>query len=65
MCESNVYLKKGDEEELIMEDVSLIAPLPDGRLQIQNILGEEKEVSATIEVIDLMDHKILLKPVGN
>ena len=61
MCESNVYLKKDDSEELIMEDVSQVTPLPGGKVLVENILGEQKELEASIETINLMEHKIILK----
>jgi len=61
MCESNVYLKEGDQENLIMENVAAITPAEGGRFILRGLLGEQKEVSAVIEDINLMGHKIILR----
>lgn len=60
MCESNAYLRKGDEEELLLEDVARIKPEADGTLALYSILGEKKMLKGVIEEIDLMAHRILL-----
>ncbi len=61
MCESTAYVKKGTDEELLLKDVAAIRP--EGRkLILRSILGERLEFDGTIEEIDLMGHKILLKP---
>ena len=61
MCESNVYLKKGDSEELIMENVAAVTPVEEGTLLLKGLLGESLEVKAIIEDINLMGHRITLK----
>jgi predicted RNA-binding protein len=61
MCESNVYLKKGDTEELIMENVAAVIPVGADTLALKGLLGESMEVKATIEDINLMGHRITLK----
>lgn len=61
MCESNVYLKKGDTEELIMENVAAITPVEEGTFVLKGLLGERLEVKAIIEDINLMGHRITLK----
>lgn len=60
MCESSAYLKKNDREELFLKDVTRVVPLPGGRLRLENLLGEEKEVVADILELDLMGHRIIL-----
>lgn len=64
MCESNVYLKKENNEELIMENVAAISPVSDGTLLLKGLLGESLEVKAIIEDINLMGHKITLKSLS-
>ncbi|MBN2223452.1 MAG: CooT family nickel-binding protein [Deltaproteobacteria bacterium] len=59
MCESNVYLKKGEDEQLVLEDVVLIKPAPGG-LYLEDILGRVREISGRIELIDLMNHRIIV-----
>ena len=61
MCESNVYLKKGSDEELIMENVAAISPVDEKTFLLKGLLGESMEVKAIIEDINLMGHKIILK----
>ncbi len=61
MCESNVYLKTNDSEELIMENVAAVTPLDADRFLLKGLLGERREVSGIIEDINLMAHKIVLK----
>jgi len=61
MCESNVYLKKDNHEELIMENVAAITPVDDKTFLLKGLLGESQEVKAIIEDINLMGHKIILK----
>ncbi len=61
MCESTAYVKKATGEELLLKDVAAIRP--EGRkLILRSILGERLEFDGTIEEIDLLGHKILLKP---
>jgi len=60
MCESSAYLKNKDgQEELLLEDVVMLKP-SGGRIVLMNILGEKKEIEASIDQIDLLRHKILL-----
>ena len=61
MCESNVYLKKEGSEELIMENVAAVIPAGDSKLLLKGLLGDSMEVSAVIEDINLMGHRITLK----
>ena len=61
MCESNVYLRKDDEEKLIMENVAAITPVAENIFLLKGLLGESMEVKAIIEDINLMGHKITLK----
>ncbi len=61
MCESNVYLKKDDAEELIMENVAAVTPVSENTFMLKGLLGESMEVKAIIEDINLMGHRITLK----
>lgn len=56
MCEANVYL---DEKEII-KDAIAVRPVKDG-LAITDILGNTKVIKASIEEIQLLDHKVVLK----
>ena len=63
MCESHAYLIEGDEERLIMEDVIDIKE-EGGKVTLSNIIGEESVLEAEVVAITLLDHKVLLKPLG-
>jgi predicted RNA-binding protein len=60
MCEANVYLVKEGNEELILEDISILRP-EEGGLYLQNIFGEQKRIKARIKEMNLIDHRILLE----
>lgn len=59
MCESNVYKKTGDKEELVMANVATITPLAEGRYILKGLLGDSCEIKGTIKDINLMAHKIV------
>ena len=59
MCESNVYIKQNDKEELVMENVASITPVEEDRYLLKGLLGERKEVKGHIADINLMAHKII------
>jgi len=60
MCESTAYIKRGDKEELVLEDVAHVLPKGE-KLILSGILGNRVEVQAEIVEIDLMAHKIILQ----
>ena len=61
MCESNVYIKKNNSEELVMENVAAITPVEENRFLLKGLLGDSKEVFGRIVDINLMSHKILFE----
>ncbi|MBU0990897.1 MAG: CooT family nickel-binding protein [Proteobacteria bacterium] len=61
MCESSVFIKKGNTESLIMENVAAILPQKGGRFLLRGLLGESMEVKGQIDEINLMAHKIIIK----
>jgi predicted RNA-binding protein len=61
MCESTAYLLKDGKEEEIMAEIATIIPVGK-KLRLISLFGEEKEVEATIQEINLVGHKILLRP---
>ena len=64
MCESTAYVVENEKEEIFLKDVVKILPLEDGKMRVENLLGEQKEFSGRIREIDFTGHKILLEP-GN
>jgi predicted RNA-binding protein len=59
MCEAAAYIMKDGKEELLLEDVDVIEP--DGEsLRLVNIFGEQKVVKASIQSLNLVNHKVIL-----
>ncbi len=63
MCEQNVYLMNGEDEELIMEAADTVKPEGDALL-LTNIFGEQKRVKARIYALYLNDSKVILQKTG-
>ncbi len=61
MCQSNAYIMKDGEEEMILSDIISIKP-KGTQLCLINLFGEEEIIEASIEEVDLLNHKIKLKP---
>lgn len=61
MCESNVYVKRGDNEELVMENVAAITPMENGTFLLRGLLGDAKEIKGTLADINLMAHRIVFE----
>ncbi len=62
MCQSTVYMKKGDQEEEILRDVILVEPVPDG-VKIQGFFEAPRTIPARIVTIDLLKHRVILEPL--
>lgn len=59
MCEATVYLREGDQERELMQDVTLVKP--EGELYLlANLIGEQKLVRARIDKIDFIKHTVHL-----
>lgn len=63
MCEANAYLLKGDQEELVLEQVDEVEPFEDGLL-LKSIFGTQKILKARIKSLALVDHKIFLEEIS-
>jgi predicted RNA-binding protein len=61
MCQSNAYMIEDGKEEMILSDIISIKPAGNG-LRLTNLFGEEQIVEASIEEVDLLNHKIKLTP---
>lgn len=61
MCESNVFVKKGEKEELFYKEAIKIVPTGDGEFVIEGVVGEPKKISGTIKEINLIGHKIVFE----
>jgi predicted RNA-binding protein len=63
MCESNAYLLKDGREELILENVDIFES-ENEEIRLVDIFGEEKKIKAKVKTLSLVDHKIILEPIG-
>ncbi|HWP95657.1 MAG TPA: CooT family nickel-binding protein [Syntrophomonadaceae bacterium] len=63
MCESNVYLNREGNEELVMERVDRIVPGLDDNVFLENIFGERKVLRARIKEMELVHHRIVLEEI--
>lgn len=62
MCESNVYILKEGNEELVLENVDFLENEKD-QVRMINLFGEEKTIRARVRTLSLVDHKIILEAV--
>ena len=60
MCEANAYLVRGEEEELLMENIDVLKPEGES-VYIRDIFGEQRWVKAHIKEMNLVEHRILLE----
>jgi predicted RNA-binding protein len=61
MCESNAFLKRGTDEELLLACVARVDPTEDGFL-LTGLFGEEVNVKGKLEEVNLLAHKIVFTP---
>jgi predicted RNA-binding protein len=59
MCLAKAYLGKGEEAEMIMEDVALLT-IEGDTLQLRTLFGEEKEIKGSVKKIDFQDSKVTI-----
>lgn len=62
MCESNVYMFRDGNEELVMEKVDRIIP-GDDNIFLENVFGERRVLRARIKEMELVHHRILLDEI--
>jgi predicted RNA-binding protein len=60
MCEAAAYIIRNGQEELFLEDVDVIEPEGEN-LRLISIFGEQKIIKATIQSLNLVNHKVILK----
>ncbi|MDR3601295.1 MAG: CooT family nickel-binding protein [Desulfosporosinus sp.] len=64
MCESNAYLKNGENDIMLMESVDTIEPYEDG-LKLMDIFGKQLFIKAKIKDMTLLNHRINLEEICN
>lgn len=60
MCLAKAYSARGDDQELILEDVSKVTVDGD-RLSLQSLFGERKEIAGSLMEIDFQRAMIIIK----
>ncbi len=60
MCESKVFVDKGEGEELVLADVISIRPEGDG-YRLVTLYGEQTLVRGRIKEVDLLKHRVVLQ----
>ena len=64
MCEANVYINRGGQDELVMESVDRIVPGEDHSIFMENIFGERRVIKARIKEMELVHHRIILEEIA-
>jgi len=60
MCLSKAYFERGDDRELVMDEIASVS-VEDGKLLLKSLFGEEKKVEAAIRRIDFVASSLLLE----
>jgi predicted RNA-binding protein len=60
MCEANAYLRRGEIDELVLQNVDRVEYTEDGLL-LEDIFGQRKILKARIRELALVDHRIILE----
>lgn len=60
MCLSKVYAIKNGKRELVLSEIASLK-VEANKLLLTTLLGERKEISASIREIDFLTHSIILK----
>lgn len=58
MCESNAYLVRGDKEELVLSEVSVIEPV-EGGYKLSGLFGDSVTVKGKLSEMNLLKHRIV------
>jgi predicted RNA-binding protein len=59
MCEASAYLIRNGKETLVLESVDIVEPLDEGGFMLRNIFGDQVIISARIQKMELVNHRIL------
>ncbi len=61
MCSPTAFIKKGNDEILVMEEIQSIVWQGPDKFVMEDIVGKSKTVEGRILSMDLLNHKILLE----
>ncbi len=60
MCLAKAYLHKGEEEQLLMEDVASLK-IEGKKLLLRTLFGEKREVDARLKEVDFQNASIVME----
>jgi predicted RNA-binding protein len=60
MCEAVVFVDRDGDLEKVMDDVVELKPEGE-KILLVDVFGEQKLLSARIQEVELMDHRIILQ----
>ena len=60
MCQTAAYIVRDGQEELVLQDVIIMAP-GEGGVRLVNLFGEERTVPGRIRQIDLLAHRVIIQ----
>lgn len=62
MCDLKAYVKKGNNEELLLESVNLIRS-EHGEVTVRNLFGEERKIRGEIREVSLAKNRLVVEQV--
>ncbi|MGE5174264.1 MAG: CooT family nickel-binding protein [Betaproteobacteria bacterium] len=60
MCDLKAYVKKNDQEELLLESVNFIRA-EKGEVTMRNLFGEEKKVRGEVREVSLVKNRLVVE----
>ena len=63
MCLASVYYHDSTGDKLIDDKVAVLKPGADNSFSCVNLFGERTEIRGVIELIDLQNSRICIKPL--
>jgi len=63
MCLAKAYSIKGEENELILEDVSRMI-IEGDNLYLRTLFGEQKEINGFVKEVDFQNARIVIEQIG-
>ena len=62
MCQSHVYTRKNDRQELLVEEAARLK-IEGTELTIEPLVGAPISLTGRVKEIDLMKHRIVVEPI--
>lgn len=63
MCQSTVYLVRGEQTEQVMREVTRLVPV-EGGVQLETFFEEPRFVPGRVTQVDFLRHTVTLVPVN-